>query len=363
MVLIQLQYLFSRSAELGDYDDTIHTPATVSEFRFVPNQTEDMEVAILDEYKALVGLTPAQAEMNYLNKAKWLEMYGVDMHTVLVSRNISYFSLKLKLKNKITANDFCDSKFVILIVKLTVKFNCLLIEIIPNLQGKDGCEYHLGLTPTGILVFEGIQKIGLFLWPKIAKLDFKKKKLTLIVIEDDENGKEQEHTFVFRLYNEKACKHLWKCAIEHHAFFRLRAPIKGPNARQNFFRMGSRFRYSGKTQFQTTVQSRARRTVQFERRPSQRFARRQSHVARERRGLDPQGAIKHEQENKQGPATSAATVAVEAPEIVLNGQRTPTPSLTAVERMSANRSPSPSEQHVIMMSSSKIGSFGKAGLK
>ncbi|VDN59383.1 unnamed protein product [Dracunculus medinensis] len=231
-IAIELAALALQS-EFGDYNPIEHTPSFVSEFRFHPEQDEQMEIAILEKFIACRGQSPATAELNYLNKARWIELYGVDMHTV---------------------------------------------------EGKDGNLYKLGLTPTGTLVFDGSQKIGLFLWEKIQKLDFKNKKLTLIVEEDaDQSGQIQLHTFVFNLSSHKACKHLWKCAIEYHTFFRLRYQNSKNRKASHFFRLGSTFRYRGRTEYENVHKDGgrlSRRQSTFERRPSQRYGPRQSLINR-----------------------------------------------------------------------------------
>nr|CAD2155257.1 unnamed protein product [Meloidogyne enterolobii] len=201
-------------SEFGDFNPHTYSSTFASEFRFHPLQNEQMELAILRQWadKQLEGMNPCRAEAAFLDKARKLPLYGVDLH---------------------------------------------------NVQGRDGCEYRLGLSPQGMLVLDGRQKIGLFLWEKVQRLDFRGRRLTLVVEEEIQNSKNSQespqqqlvhlHTFIFQTNSSRAAKNLWKCAIEFHTFFRLKFIGNNGMNRKIFsplFRLGSTFRYRGRTEYE-----------------------------------------------------------------------------------------------------------------
>ncbi|XP_050538194.1 band 4.1-like protein 4 isoform X2 [Daktulosphaira vitifoliae] len=153
-------------SELGDYDPRRHTNGYVSEFRFVSNQNAELENRIAEIHKELSGQVPAVAELNFLDKVKWLDMYGVDLHPVL---------------------------------------------------GEDNVEYYLGLTPTGVIVLRNKNIVANYYWPRITKI-FSKGKYFMLRVCDKNND---ENTYGFETPSRPACKHLYKCSMEHHSFFRL----------------------------------------------------------------------------------------------------------------------------------------------
>ncbi|BFY98999.1 hypothetical protein BsWGS_02039 [Bradybaena similaris] len=159
---------YAVQSELGDFDSRYHTPGYVSEFSFLPSQTEELEARIAGMHRRCQGATPVMAEQKFLEKVKWLEMYGVDLHPV---------------------------------------------------QDAGNMEYYLGLTPTGIVVFKHRTKIASYFWPRVTKAS-RKSKIFTIRVKDKHND---ERTFAFELSTKAACKHLWKCCLEHHTFFSERA--------------------------------------------------------------------------------------------------------------------------------------------
>ncbi|XP_053423359.1 band 4.1-like protein 4A isoform X4 [Nycticebus coucang] len=188
---------YATQAELGDYDPYKHTAGYVSQYRFVPDQKEELEEAVERIHKTLMGQAPSEAELNYLRTAKSLEMYGVDLHPV---------------------------------------------------YGENKSEYFLGLTPVGVVVYKNKKQVGKYFWPRITKVHFKETQFELRVLGKDCN----ETSFFFEARSKAACKHLWKCSVEHHTFFRMPENESNSLSRKlsKFGSISYKHRYSGRTALQ-----------------------------------------------------------------------------------------------------------------
>ncbi|XP_061834878.1 band 4.1-like protein 3b isoform X14 [Nerophis lumbriciformis] len=201
---------YTVQSELGDYDPEELGSDYISELRFAPNQTKELEEKVMELHKTYKGMTPAEAEIHFLENAKKLSMYGVDLHHAkLVGR---------------------------------------LYEGLARAEGEDseGVEIMLGVCASGLLIYRDRLRINRFAWPKILKISYKRNNFYIKIRPGE--FEQFESTIGFKLPNHRAAKRLWKVCVEHHTFFRLVSPEAPP---KKFLSLGSKFRYSGRTQAQT----------------------------------------------------------------------------------------------------------------
>ncbi|XP_028274411.1 band 4.1-like protein 4 isoform X2 [Parambassis ranga] len=83
--------------------------------------------------------------------------------------------------------------------------------------GENQTEYFLGPTPAGVVVYKNKVMVGRYFWQRITKLHFKDETFELRV--SCRNG--SETSFFFQMLDRWSCKRLWRCCVEHHAFFRM----------------------------------------------------------------------------------------------------------------------------------------------
>ncbi|KAL8615564.1 hypothetical protein ACOMHN_016141 [Nucella lapillus] len=242
----------SIQSELGDFHPEEHRDGYLQGFMFLPDQTMEFEQLVADKHRQHRGQTPADAEFNFLERAKRLEMYGVDLHSARDQSNV---------------------------------------------------EIQLGVTSAGLVVFQNNVKINTFSWAKIVKISFKRKQFFIqlrrdVVLDafssfqvtdsvdppaDGKSGKTQndsvENLIGFNMVSYRSCKSLWKSCVEHHTFFRLHHPNPPSN---KIFSIGSKFRYSGRTEYQSLEESKRRAKLErtFSRSPSKRYRRTVGSVSR-----------------------------------------------------------------------------------
>ncbi|XP_012820800.2 band 4.1-like protein 3 isoform X18 [Xenopus tropicalis] len=216
-VTLALLGSYSVQSELGDYDPEEYGSDYVTEFRFAPNQTKELEDKVVELHKSYRGMTPAEAEMHFLENAKKLSMYGVDLH---------------------------------------------------HAKDSEGVEIMLGVCASGLLIYRDRLRINRFAWPKVLKISYKRNNFYIKIRPGE--FEQFESTIGFKLPNHRAAKRLWKVCVEHHTFFRLLMPEAPP---KKFLTLGSKFRYSGRTQAQTRRASALidRPAPYFERSSSKRY--------------------------------------------------------------------------------------------
>lgn len=183
-------------AECGDYNvEEYSNHFYISKFKLLPQQDDEFEFKVMENHKKLIGLSPGEADLQLLEFAKQLDMYGIKLSPV---------------------------------------------------KDHEGVPLNLSVIHNGILIFQNHTKVNTFEWLKVRKLSFKRKRFFIKLHQEEFFGDVLE--FVFQHRNE--CKNFWKKCIEQHSFFKCYEIKAKSRQKLRIFSRGSSFRYAGRTQQQ-----------------------------------------------------------------------------------------------------------------
>ncbi|XP_027762606.1 protein 4.1 isoform X13 [Empidonax traillii] len=297
---------YTVQSELGDYDPDLHGPDYITEFKLAPNQTKELEEKVVELHKTYRSMTPAQADLEFLENAKKLSMYGVDLH-----------------------------------------------------QAKDleGVDITLGVCSSGLLVYKDKLRINRFPWPKVLKISYKRSSFFIKIRPGEQE--QYESTIGFKLPSYRAAKKLWKVCVEHHTFFRLTSTEAIPKSR--FLALGSKFRYSGRTQAQTRQASALidRPAPQFERTASKRASRSLDGAKRATHRVEFRTVEEEKQKEVvvvEVPEPKPADQIREKPAVaVITPERSPRPTSAPAIAQSHPAEPAPAKPDVKDVATSKTG--------
>ncbi|XP_032620479.1 tyrosine-protein phosphatase non-receptor type 3 isoform X2 [Chelonoidis abingdonii] len=179
---------YSIQSQFGDRNSSVHHSGYLSNYRFIPDQNEDFVAKVESLHEQHSGLKQSEAESCYINIARTLEFYGVELHSGRDLHNL---------------------------------------------------DLMIGIASGGIAVYRKFICTSFYPWMNILKISFKRKKF--FIQQRQKHNESREHIVAFNMLNYRACKNLWKSCVEHHTFFQTKSSL--PHERKilsHYWTFGSR---------------------------------------------------------------------------------------------------------------------------
>nr|XP_042698113.1 tyrosine-protein phosphatase non-receptor type 3 isoform X5 [Chrysemys picta bellii] len=179
---------YAVQSQFGDHNSSVHRSGYLSNYRFIPDQNQDFLTKVESLHEQHSGLKQSEAESCYINIARTLEFYGVELHSGRDLHNL---------------------------------------------------DLMIGIASGGIAVYRKFICTSFYPWMNILKISFKRKKF--FIQQRQKHNESREHIVAFNMLNYRACKNLWKSCVEHHTFFQTKSSL--PHERKilsHYWTFGSR---------------------------------------------------------------------------------------------------------------------------